>query len=59
MAVGTFTYNITVGQELLGLLVVELCSGLLHQFAFVIEFLEPLGSKLMMRVAGGTAIDIE
>ena len=59
VAIGTFSCHVTVGKELLGLLVVKLGSSLLRQFSLVIEFAKPFGSKFMMDVGGGAAIDVK
>ena len=59
MAIRTLARDITVGEELLGLLVVELFRGLFSQFALIVEFAEPICSKLMMRLTGCATIDIE
>ena len=59
VAVGALAHHVTVGQELLGLLVVELLGGLLHQLALVIELAEPVGGKLMVGLRGGAAVDVK
>ena len=59
MAVGALASDIAVCQELLGLLVVELFGGLFRQFALVVELTKPVCGKLMVRLAGGAAIDVE
>ncbi len=50
MAVGALARHVAVGQELLGLLVVQLFGGLLDQFALVVQLAEPLGGKLVVGV---------
>ena len=59
VAVGALARHIAVGQKLLGLLVIQLCRRLFHQFALVVELAEPLGGKLMMRLRSGAAVDVE
>ena len=59
VAVRAFAHHITVGKELLALLVVELHAGLLYQLAFVIELAEEIGCKLMMNLGSRTTVDVE
>ena len=59
MAAWTLTLDVAVGEELLGLLVIELLGGDFHEFAFVIELLEEVGGKLVVCLAGGAAVDVE
>ena len=59
MTVRALTCHVTVGQELLRLLVVELCSRFLRQLPLIIEFAEPFGGKLMMRLRCCSAVYIE
>ena len=59
MAVRALARHVTVGQELLCLLVVELGSRLLRQFPLIIELTEPFGGKLMMRLRCCSTVDIE
>ena len=59
VAIRTFARHITVGKELFGFLVIELCGRFFCQFPFIVKFLEELRSKLMMGLAGGTGIDIK
>ena len=56
---GALTRHVAVGEELLGLLVVELCGGLFCQFSLIVEFAEPFGGKLVVGLRGGAAIDIK
>ena len=59
VTVGTLAHHVTIGQELLGLLVVELSGGLLHQLALVVKLLEPLSSKLMVGRTCGATINVK
>ena len=59
VAVGTFARHVAVCQELLGLFVVQLFGGLFHQLAFVVQLAEPLGGKLVVRLRGCAAVDVE
>ena len=59
MTVRALARHIAVGQELLRLLVVELCSRFLRQLPLIIEFAEPFGGKLMMRLRCCPAVYIE
>ena len=56
---GAGTYNIAVGKEGLGLLVVVLLGGLLDELTLIVELAEELRSGLVVRRRGGTRIDIE
>ena len=59
VAVGTFSDDVAVGQELLGFLVIILLGGFLYQFAFFIHFLEEVGSHLAVGGRCGAAVDIK
>ena len=59
VAVRTLAGDVAVGQELMGLFVVELLGGLLGELAFVVELAEEVGGKLMMGLRGGAAIHVE
>ena len=59
MASGAFALDVAVGEEVTGLFVVELLSGLLHQLAFVEELAEEVAGHLVMSVAGSAAIHIK
>ena len=59
MAVGTFTCDISVGKELVCLLVIILRGDLPSQFTLVVEFAEEFCGKLMVCLGCGTGIDIE
>lgn len=56
---GALASDVAVGEELLGLFVIELRRGLLCQLTLVVELAEPVGGKLMMGLRGRAAIDIE
>ena len=59
MATWAFALDVAVGEELMRLLVVELFRGDFHKLALVVELLEEVGGKLMMRLARGAAVDVE
>ncbi len=59
MAIGAFASYVAISQELLSLLIVELLSSLLCQFALVVQVLELLSGELMMRLTGRAAVDID
>ena len=59
MATWAFTLDVAVGQELLCFLVIELFRGDFHKLALVVEFPEEVGGKLVVRLAGGAAVDVE
>ena len=58
-AVGAGAGHITVGQELVGLFVIELLTGLLHKLAFLIERAEKFARRLPVHRARGAGIHIE
>ncbi len=58
-AVGALPGHVTVGEELPRLLVVKLHRGLLHEFTFVVQSAEKVGSGAGMRPGGGTAVYVE
>ena len=55
----TSTRDITVGQELLRLLIVVLLACFLDEFAFIIQCTEKIRGHLMMRSGSSTRIDIK
>ena len=59
VATWTLTFDVAVGEELLRLLIVELLRGDFHKLALIIELLEEVCSKLMMRLAGGAREYVE
>ena len=59
MTTRTLATDITVGEELLGLRVVELFGCLLYEFALIIQLAEEIRSQLMVRLARGAGIDIK
>ncbi len=59
MAMRTFAHDITVGEELVSFLIIVLLTLLLYEFAFAVEFLKEVTSQFIMRITGGTAVDIE
>ena len=59
VAAGTFTHDVTVGEELTGFLVVELLALQLDELAVIVELAEEVAGQLVMGGAGGAAIDIE
>ena len=54
MAAWALATNVTVGEELLSLWVVELLGSLLDELAVVIELAEEIRSQLVGNLAGGT-----
>ena len=59
MTTRAFTLDITVGEEVSRLFIIELLGHFLHELAFVVEFLEEVACQFVMSLAGGTAIHIE
>ena len=59
VATRTFTLDVAVGQELLRLFIIKLLRGLLHKLPLVIQLAEEVSGKLVVNLAGRTAIDIE
>ena len=57
--VRTFAHDITVGKELMSLLVIVLLALLFNELTIVIEFAEEVGGKLVMCWTGCTAIHIK
>ena len=55
----TFALDVAVGEELLGLLVVELLRCDFHKLALVVELLEEVGGELMVYGTCGARIDVE
>ena len=55
----TFTANVAVGKEVIGLLIVELFRHLLDELPVVIELAEEITRELVVRLACGAAIDVE
>jgi hypothetical protein len=59
MATWTLTADVTVGEELLGLLVIELLGGLFDEFSVLVEFLEEVRSELVVNLARRAAVNVE
>ncbi len=59
VAVGTFAGYVAVSQKHLGLRVVELCGGLLHELALLMQAGEELRCCGRVDVAGGARVHIE
>ena len=59
MAAGTFATDVAVGEELVGLFVVELFGSLLNELAFIIELAEEVAGKLVVNLACCAAVDVE
>ena len=59
MAVGALAGHIAVGEELLGLWVVELLGGLLYKFTLVVEMTEKFRRRLVMNFRSGARIYVE
>ena len=59
VAVRTLARDVSVGEELLCLLVIILLCGLLYQFAVVIQLLEEVRSHLVVSLRCGAAVDVE
>ena len=59
MATRTLSADVAVGQEVAGLLVVELFAHLFNELAIVIEFAEEVAGKLVVRLARSATINIE
>ena len=59
VAVWTFTADITIGEEMSSLRVIELFGCLFDKLTVVIEFAEVVGSELVVNLTGRARIDIE
>ena len=59
VATRTFAANVTVGEKLLCLWIIELLGCLLDKLAIVIEVTEEVRSQLVMGLARGTRLDVE
>ena len=59
MAARTLTTNVAVCKEMTSLFVKELLTNLLHKLAFVIKLTEKVARQLVVRIARGTAINVE
>lgn len=59
VAMGTFTGDVTVSQELLCLFIVQLLGSLDYKLSFIVQAFEEFGSGLFMYLRGGTRIYIE
>ena len=59
VAMGTFTGDVTVSQELLCLFIVQLLGSLDYKLSFIVQASEEFGSGLFMYLRGGTRIYIE
>ena len=58
-AVGAGSGHVAVGEELSGLLVVELHGCFLYEFSLVVEAAEEVGGHAAVSVGGGASVDIE
>ena len=59
MTMRTFARDITVGKELVSLLVVILLRCLFSQFSLIIQFTEKFCCHLMVRLTGRPTINIK
>ena len=59
MATRALALDVAVGEEVAGLLVVELLRHLLHELTLVVELAEEVARQLVMRGARGAAVDVE
>ena len=59
MAARAFAHDITVGEELVLLFVVELFALQLHEFVVVVEFAEEVRCEFVMCFGSGAAVDVE
>ena len=59
VAVRTLAADITVGEEVTGLGVIELLGGLLDELAVVVELAEVIRSQLVMNGGSGARVDIK
>ncbi len=59
LAVRARAGDVTVGEELLGLLIVVLHRGLLDELALVVQLLEVGGGRFVMRGVRGSGVDVE
>ena len=59
MAVGALAGDVAVGQELAGLLVVELHGSLLDKLALVVEAAEKLRCRLRVQLRGGAGVYVK
>ena len=59
VAVGALADDVAVGEELVGLLVVELLALELHELVVVVELAEEVAGHLAVCGGGGAAVDVE